>query len=126
MKTSASDTNTLIAIAKPAARVVVRFRGHTIADTQNALTVEETGHEPVFYIPRRDIDLSWLVQSTTATFCPRKGRATHYSLVMEGQQSIDAAWAYEYPLPAVDAIADHFAFYEDRVDELRIDLTNTL
>ena len=126
MKTSKSGTDTLIAIAKPSARVVVRFRGHTIADTQNALTIEEAGHEPVFYIPRRDIDLSWLVQSKTVTFCSRKGRATHYSLELEGQQSIDAAWAYEYPLPAVDAIADHIAFYENRVDELRIDLPNTI
>ncbi|MCZ6855984.1 MAG: DUF427 domain-containing protein [Gammaproteobacteria bacterium] len=121
-----NEPSTPIAIAKPAARVVVRFRNTAIADTENALAVEEPGHRPVFYIPKRDVDLSALVQSTTVTFCPRKGHATHYSLAVEGRQSIDAAWAYEDPLPAVDAIADHIAFYEDRVDQLFVNVFKSL
>ena len=116
------EPSALIATAKPAARVVVRFQSRTIADTENALAVEEPNYPPVFYLPKRDIDLSALVESATVTFCPRKGHATHYSLAVDGRQSIDAAWAYEDPLPAVDAIADHIAFYEDRVDQLSVNV----
>ena len=67
------EHSTPITIAKPAARVVVRYRNHTIADTENALAVEEPNYSPVFYLPKRDVDLSALVPSTTITFCPRKG-----------------------------------------------------
>ena len=121
-----NEHSTLIAIAKPAARVVVRYRSRTIADTDNALAVEEPNYSPVFYLPKRDVDLSVLVPSTTITFCPRKGHATHYSIAFDGHQSIDVAWEYEDPLPAVDAIADHIAFYEDRVDELCVNVSQTL
>ena len=126
MNESKSDTRQLIAISKPAARVVVRFRSRTIADTENALVLEEPGYPPVFYLPRRDVDLSALQRSAMVTFCPRKGDAMHYSLAVDGRRSIDAAWAYEEPLPEVDAIVDHIAFYEDRVDELCVNVSNTL
>ena len=126
MTQATTEPSALIAIAKPAARVVVRFRNRTIADTENALVVEEPDHRPVFYLPKRDVDLSALVESATVTFCPRKGHATHYSLAVDGRQSIDAAWAYEDPLPAVDAIVDHIAFYEDRVDALCVNVSKTL
>ena len=120
------EPGALIAIAKPAARVVVRFRSRMIADTENALAIEEPGYPPVFYLPKRDIDLSALVESATITFCPRKGHATHYSLAVGVRHSIDAAWEYEDPLPAVGAIADHIAFYEDLVDELCVNVSQTL
>jgi uncharacterized protein (DUF427 family) len=126
MHESNSDTKLLIAISKPAARVVVGYQGRTIADTENALFLEERGYPPVFYVPIRDVDLSYLEPSTTVTFCPRKGRAAHHHLVVDGQRSIDAAWTYAEPLSEVDAILDHFAFYEDRVDELSVNVTNTL
>ena len=126
MNESNSDTSPLIAISKPVARVVVWFRSRTIANTENALVLEEPGYPPVFYVPRRDVDLSSLERSTTVTFCPRRGDATHYSVAVDGRQSIDAAWAYEEPLPEVDAIVDHIAFYEDRVDELCVNVSNTL
>ena len=118
------ETSALVAIAKPAARIVVRFQNHTITDTKNALVVQERDHEPVFYLPKRDVDLYVFVESATLTFCPRKGHATNYSITADGRQSIDAAWEYKYPLPAVQAIADHIAFYEDRVDEICVTYSN--
>ena len=121
-----SDRSPLVAISKPAARVVVRFRSRTIADTENPLVVQEPDHPPVFYVPKRDVDLSTFVSSMTVTFCPRKGHATHYTVAVDGRQSMDAAWEYQHPLPEVAAIADHIAFYEDRVDELRINESQPL
>ena len=126
MNESKSDTRQQIAISKPAARLVVGFKSHTIADTENALVLEEPGYPPVFYVPIRDVDLSYLEPSTTVTICPRKGRAVHHHLVVNGQRSINAAWTYVEPLSEVDAIVDHFAFYENRVDELWVNVTNTL
>lgn len=126
MHDSKFEASSLIAVSKPAARVVIVFRKRTIADTENALVLDEPGYPPVFYVPARDIDLSYLEPSTTVTFCPRKGRAAHHHLVVDGERSIDAAWAYAEPLSEVDAIVDHFAFYEDRVDEFSVNVTNIL
>src|SRR5689334_8578188 len=38
-------------------RVRVTFAGQTIADTTEAVRCEETGHEPVQYIPEKDVRL---------------------------------------------------------------------
>lgn len=125
MRRPKHDASPLLAISKPAARVIVWFRSQMIADTENALLLEEPGFPPVFYVPRRDVELSFLERSTTVTHCPRKGDAVHYSLVVDGRRSNDAAWTYAEPLAEAGAILDHFAFYEDRVGGLCVNVTNT-
>ncbi len=74
----------------------------------------------------RDIDLFYFERLTTVKLCPRKGRTAHHHLVVDSQRSIDAAWTYAKPLSEVDAIVDHFAYYEDIVDEFSVAVTNTL
>ena len=120
-----SETGAFISIAKPAARIVVRFQNRAIAESENALAVQEPGHPLVYYLPRTDVDLTAFFQSETTTFCPRKGYATHYDIAVDGCRSSDAAWEYRNPLPAVGAIAHHIAFYEDRVDEISAQDTQT-
>jgi uncharacterized protein (DUF427 family) len=106
------------------ARILVRARGQVIADTTSALTMHEASYPPVHYIPLTDIDQTVLRRSPTQTYCPYKGEASYYSISItrtDGTDDItDAAWTYEHPYPAVDAIASHVAFYPDRV-EIAID-----
>ena len=56
-----NEPHSLIGITKPVARVVVRFRNVTVVDKENALVVIEPGQQPVFYLPKRDVDLSVFV-----------------------------------------------------------------
>ncbi len=99
-------------------RVVVTVGGETIADTREALTLNEAGYPAVQYVPRRDVDMATLARSDHATWCPYKGEASYYSIPAGRERSLDAVWTYETPFPAMAAIKDYIAFYPDRVDEI--------
>ncbi|WP_118180073.1 DUF427 domain-containing protein [Paraburkholderia phosphatilytica] len=96
-------------------RVVVRFAGHVIADTTNAVTVREASYPPVQYIPRADIDFSVLTPTDHETYCPYKGECSYHSIEVGEQGAENAVWAYADPYPALEQIRDHFAFYPNKV-----------
>jgi uncharacterized protein (DUF427 family) len=99
-------------------RVVVMLAGRVIADTQDALTLREASYKPVQYIPRKDVDMALLARTDHTTHCPYKGDAAYYSIPAGSERSANAVWTYETPHPAVAAIAEHLAFYPDRVDAI--------
>ena len=107
-----------IAIEPCSGRVTVTLGGVTIADTRNALTLTEAGHPKVQYIPREDVRMSLLEQSTHETYCPYKGVATYFSIPLGGDRSVNAVWSYAEPYDAVASIKDRLAFYPDRVDAI--------
>lgn len=107
-----------IAIEQQDGRVVVRFAGQVIADTQNALILREARYPAVFYVPRQDADMTLLERTATSTYCPYKGDASYFTIAVGDRRSADAIWSYEAPHIAVTAIADHLAFYPDRVDSI--------
>ena len=107
-----------ISIQRNPARVVVSVAGHVVADTRNALTLQEADYSPVQYIPREDVDFSQLERTDHATYCPFKGDCSYYSIPAGGKKSAKAVWTYEDPYPAVAEIRGHVAFYPNRVDEI--------
>jgi uncharacterized protein (DUF427 family) len=109
-----------IAIESSEARVVVSVAGLVIADSRDALTLREAAYPAVYYIPRKDVDMSLLERTAHATYCPYKGECSYYSIRAGGQKSVNAVWSYEDPFAVVAAIKDHVAFYPDRVDEITI------
>ena len=110
------DANHPISIDAGTVRVVARVGDTVIADTNAALTLREAAYPPVHYIPLDDIVPGTLRASTSDSYCPYKGDASYYDVVLpDGQELADAVWTYQAPYPAVDAIAGHVAFYTDRV-----------
>lgn len=107
-----------IIIARNAKRVRVSFAGTVIADTTQALTLNEAGYRPVHYIPRADADMSALEASAHRTYCPYKGDASYFTIHAGGRSADNAVWSYEQPFPAMDAIKDRLAFYASRVDKI--------
>ena len=107
-----------ISVEPNRARVVVSIAGRVIADTRNALTLREASYPPVQYIPGEDVDFSKLERSDHVTYCPYKGNCIYSSIPAGGEKSVNAAWSYEDPFPAVDQIKRHVAFYPERVDEI--------
>jgi uncharacterized protein (DUF427 family) len=99
-------------------RVVVSVAGRVVADTQDALTLSEATYPPVHYIPRKDVDMTLLVRTDHATYCPYKGDCAYYSIPLGGARSVNAVWTYETPYAAVAAIQDRLAFYPARVDAI--------
>ena len=80
---------------KPAGvRVQVKFNGEIIADTKDAIRLDEADYPAVYYIPRKDVKMDRLVRSNHRTYCPFKGHASYYSL-KDGPEN--AVWSYEQP-----------------------------
>jgi uncharacterized protein (DUF427 family) len=101
-------------------RVVVTIGGRTIADTRDALTLQEASYPAVQYIPRKDVDMAQLARTDHATYCPYKGDCSYYSIADVGERGINAVWTYEHPYDAVASIKDHLAFYPQRVDAIEL------
>lgn len=97
-------------------RVVVKAAGQVIADSRDALTLHEGGHEPVVYVPLTDVDQTRLSRTHHSSYCPFKGDASYYSVPAAGEAGENVVWEYQDPYPAVAAIKGHVAFYADRVE----------
>jgi len=99
---------------KPAKeRVRVTFKGEVIADTRDAIRMEEGTYPAVFYFPRKDVKMERLVRSSHRTHCPFKGDAAYFSVV-NGPEN--AVWSYEQPYDEMSVIKERLAFYPDKVD----------
>jgi uncharacterized protein (DUF427 family) len=99
-------------------RVRVLFADWTVADTVEALTLQEASYKPVQYIPRDDVDMGVLTPTDHTTHCPYKGDASYYSINIRGRIAENAIWSYEEPFPAMAEIKGYLAFYPDRVDAI--------
>ena len=109
-----------ITVTPTSGRVVVTVGGHVVADSRNALTLQESTYPAVQYVPIADVDTALLERSTTESYCPFKGEAGYYSIIAEDTKAVDAVWEYRDPYDAVAAIKDHVAFYPDRVDAIEV------
>ncbi len=97
--------------------ITVRVNGELVADTNDALTLQESTYPAVYYIPLRDVVGERLKASDTETYCPFKGDASYYHVVTEGGETVDdAIWTYTKPYAAVGEIAGHVAFYPDKAE----------
>jgi uncharacterized protein (DUF427 family) len=99
-------------------RVQVKFDGEIIADTEEALRMDEGSYPPVYYIPRKDVKMEWFVRTTHGTYCPFKGHASYYSLVSGRRTAENAVWSYEQPYDEVAGIKERLAFYPEKVDSI--------
>ncbi len=97
------------------------FNHHVIADSDDALILDEANLPPVIYFPRQDVGMEYMGRTEHHTHCPYKGEASYYTLTMGGQIAENVAWSYEDPFEAVNPIADRIAFYTDRVEVYPVD-----
>lgn len=98
--------------ALPSSRhVQVSINGVQVADSHHPVLVFETRLPIRYYLPRDDVDLSVLKPSELRTGCPYKGTAEYWSF-----DDVDLAWTYPDPVPAVGAITNLVAFYNEVVD----------
>ncbi len=101
---------------KPAGvRVQVTFNGEVIADSRDAIKLEEGDYPAVYYVPRKDVKMERLARTAHATYCPFKGHASYFSLV-NGPEN--AVWTYEQPYDEMSVIRERLAFYADKVDSI--------
>ena len=110
-----------ITITPAKARWRARFGDHVIADSSDALILQEATYPPVVYFPRADASMDYLSRTDRSTHCPYKGDAAYYTIIMDGRFGENAVWTYEDPYPAMTAIAGRLAFYPDQVEVYEVD-----
>lgn len=104
-----------ISVTPASTRWRALFHGHLLADSGGAMLLREAAYPQVVYFPRQDVEMAFLARTDHATQCPYKGEASHYTIFRDGEVAENAAWSYEHPYPAMEAIGDLIAFYPDRV-----------
>ncbi|MCB0374394.1 MAG: DUF427 domain-containing protein [Sinomicrobium sp.] len=81
---------------------------HTVIAESDTTVVIENNH----YFPRKSIKEEYFKPSDTHTVCPWKGRASYYTVEVDGKENKDAAWYYPDPSHAAEAIRDRVAFWK--------------
>ncbi|HZU90341.1 MAG TPA: DUF427 domain-containing protein [Stellaceae bacterium] len=113
-----------VALVPEDRHVKVVFAGVTIADSNHALRVEETGHAPVHYVPEGDVRMDLLRPTEHHTRCPYKGEASYWTIEVPAdggvRRSENAVWAYPKPYDEVEGLAGYYAFYGSRVDAITV------
>ncbi len=104
-----------IAIEPLGRPVTVTRDGTILARSDRALRLTEDGYEDRIYIPLEDIEFRHLARTATTTYCPFKGEASYWGAGLPGDAGPDLLWAYETPYDEMTQIADHAAFYGDKV-----------
>jgi len=79
----------------------------TIAESDDIVTVEGNA-----YFPAASLHKAYLKPSDHHTTCPWKGVASYYTLDVDGQQNVNAAWYYPTPKEAAMQIAGRVAFWK--------------
>lgn len=82
------------------------WHGQLIADSNDTVVVDNN-----HYFPVASLDMKYFIPSDTKTHCPWKGRASYYSIVVDGEENRDAAWYYPAPKDAAKEIKDRVAFW---------------
>ena len=82
------------------------WNGTVIAESDDTVIVEGNHYFPVDSV-KQDL----LQDSSTHTTCHWKGKASYYSVEVDGQVNKDAAWYYPTPSSAAQEIAGRIAFW---------------
>jgi uncharacterized protein (DUF427 family) len=64
------------------------------------------------YFPKEAVNSDLIEPSQTTTFCPWKGTANYYTLVVGGQKNIDAVWYYAEPYEKAEKVRGRVAFWK--------------
>ncbi|MBO6796851.1 DUF427 domain-containing protein [Maricaulis sp.] len=101
--------------------VTISARGELLAADAQALELKEHVYAPVLYVERKALDSTQLERSEHTSWCPYKGEANYFHLLLEnGERLENAVWTYEEPFQAVALIKDRLGFYPDRVAVERV------
>jgi uncharacterized protein (DUF427 family) len=82
------------------------WNGAVIAESDD--TVEIEGNH---YFPIESVRREHLVESDKHTVCPWKGAASYFTLEVDGEQNVDAAWYYLQPKRGAEKVRGRVAFW---------------
>jgi uncharacterized protein (DUF427 family) len=87
-------------------RMQAVFNGTVIAESDDTVVVEGN-----HYFPEGSLRREYLSPSDTHSLCPWKGRASYFTVSVDGVDSVDAAWYYPRPSPLARRVRGRVAFW---------------
>lgn len=96
--------------------VRVRFAGETIANSRRVGILRPSYRTPVYFFPKEDVRLDFLLDSTYGSEHTRYGIARYWSVKIGDRLAENAAWTF--PETATDApdLSDYVAFVWNEMD----------
>ena len=101
--------------------VKVVVGGVVVAETRRPRLLFETGLPTRYYIPKIDTRLDLMTPTNTSTRCPYKGKATYWSVTVDGKEFKDIVWSYPAPIPECPKIENLLSFYDEKVEAVYVD-----
>lgn len=83
------------------------WKGQLLAESNDTIVIENN-----HYFPPSSIIQPFFVENETTTVCPWKGTANYYSIIVDTEINIDAAWYYPDPKEAAAEIKNYIAFWK--------------
>jgi len=77
-----------------------------LAESDDTIVIENN-----HYFPPSSINQQYFTKSDTTSICPWKGTANYYTITVNGNKNIDAAWYYPSPKEDAKKITDYIAFW---------------
>ena len=82
------------------------WNGKVIAESDDTVVVEGN-----HYFPASTLRQEYVTFSNHHTSCGWKGKASYYSLLVDGEMNTDAVWYYPDPKPEAEMVRDRVAFW---------------
>ena len=82
------------------------WKDQVLAESKQTIVIENN-----HYFPPSSLNLQYFTKSKTKTKCTWKGTASYYTVVVNGEKNMDAAWYYPSPKQAANEIIDYVAFW---------------
>ena len=102
-------------------RVVLRYGGVVVADTDDVVRVLETSHPPTYYLPRQAFG-NHLAPVERITVCEWKGVARYVDVVVAGASPLrEVGWWYPRPDPRYPSLIDRVAVYAGPFEAVTLD-----
>ncbi len=114
--THPKDPFTRVDILQSSRNVRVEIDGVTVAESNMPKMLIETKMPRRYYLPQTDVRMDLLTQTDLHTDCPYKGRASYWSVTVNGTTHENVVWGYPYPTPESAKIAGYVAFWDEKLD----------
>lgn len=83
------------------------WNGQVLAESDKTIVIENN-----HYFPPSSINKEFFKDSELHTTCPWKGLASYYTIDVNGEQNVDAAWYYPKTKALADQIEGYIAFWK--------------
>lgn len=112
----ARDPHKRVDVLASSRHVQVLFADQIIADTHRPYLLFETDLPTRYYIPKADVHMEYLHETSHSSQCPYKGEAHYWSVKVRDQTLENGVWSYPDPIPENPKIKGLLCFFNEKTD----------